>query len=242
MIPVQQAVNLVGKQPRFDVHRGETPNKRLMKLTQNELCHDHLDLDTPVFYSFFGGAKLKDYDCAIIGELLKRNNTWVRLGLSFNRIGNLGLHYLGKWVWKRGKISSVIIVVLCAADALVEHKMLVKLYLSSNKISRIGPLAAALEKNSTLQFLDLESNELGDIAATSISEILKKNKSLIYLNVSQNLFTNDGAEAIATGIRANHTLRALMIEGKDQTMGKKGRKLLKAAVKGKNIKLKTWGL
>ena len=94
-LSVREAVELVTNNPEYAQHQGMKPNKRLAKLTMNELCHDGLDLDTPIFYSFVGQGKLGDYDCAIIGELIKANKTWIRLGLNFNKIGNLGLSYLG---------------------------------------------------------------------------------------------------------------------------------------------------
>ena len=87
----------------------------------------------------------------------------------------------------------------------------------------------------TLQYLEMEQNELGDIAATSIRTILEFNTSLLTLNVMNNNFTNDGAADIAAGLKKNVTLKEIRLAG-NHAITKKGRRLVKNACKGKEVK------
>merc|ERR1719277_986324 len=77
-------------------------------------------------------------------------------------------------------------------------------------------LAGMLEKNTNLQKLECEGNNLGVKAAEAIGEALRKNQSLRSLNLESNNLTaggNDqkGVIELANALKENRSLRVLML-------------------------------
>jgi len=66
-----------------------------------------------------------------------------------------------------------------------------------------------LKCNSTLTYLNICCNEMGDEGATSIAEGLEHNSTLKEINIGTNLIGNEGAIALADALRVNSTLTSL---------------------------------
>mmetsp|Transcript_1248 Transcript_1248/g.1816 ORF Transcript_1248/g.1816 Transcript_1248/m.1816 type:complete len:499 (+) Transcript_1248:242-1738(+) len=95
-----------------------------------------------------------------------------------------------------------------------------KLDLSKNKFLCAGltKILNALDKNQSLSWLDLSDNSDAsetdmESCAVALGEVLKVNKSLSYLDFSENDIGNAGAEAIASGLLENTTLRTINVFG-----------------------------
>merc|ERR1712060_867068 len=93
-------------------------------------------------------------------------------------------------------------------------------------------LAGMLEKNTNLQKLECEGNNLGVRAAEAIGEALKKNQSLRSLNLESNNLTasgNDqkGITKLAEALHENRSLRVLMLS-KNGITAQAGEHLVKA--------------
>ena len=70
-------------------------------------------------------------------------------------------------------------------------------------------ITKAIQMNTTLQTLDMSSNEISDDGVIAISDYLKRNSSLETLNMSTNKFTSEGAMVIAEATQVNTTLEKL---------------------------------
>ena len=70
-------------------------------------------------------------------------------------------------------------------------------------------LAEALEKNTTLNVLDLYDNNIGDKGATRIAEALEKNTSLKELYLGFNNIGDEGAKRLAEALEKNTSLNVL---------------------------------
>ena len=73
----------------------------------------------------------------------------------------------------------------------------------------IQPLVKILHINTTLQYLNVRWNCIGDNGARLIAEALCVNNTLQYLNLSYNCIKNDGAKAFIDALSINNTLQRL---------------------------------
>lgn len=90
-------------------------------------------------------------------------------------------------------------------------------------------VANALKRNTTLKYLDLSENRIGDEGAIAISEALKENISLTGLKLASNRISSDGAKAIADMLTVNKSLRRLWLNSNN--IGSSGAKALASALK-----------
>lgn len=125
------------------------------------------------------------------GQSLKRIN------LSNNQIGDKGATEIAKQLAKCPKLSN--------------------LDLTRNSISCQGAAAIARElleqssSSSSLQYLALTHNQIGDEGAARIGLGLASNKSLQKLDLAFNRFGNKGLEGLGQGLCENSTLRVLWV-------------------------------
>ena len=115
---------------------------------------------------------------------------------------------------------SVNSLTLCGDDGIGQYVNELKEVLQMNttlismKLSNINNngavnIAKAIQMNTTLQTLDMSSNEISDDGVIAISDYLKRNSSLEKINLSKNRITNEGAKMIAEALQLNTTLKQL---------------------------------
>eukprot|EP00812_Abedinium_dasypus_P009335 NODE_3031_length_840_cov_268.620382.p1 GENE.NODE_3031_length_840_cov_268.620382~~NODE_3031_length_840_cov_268.620382.p1 ORF type:complete len:199 (-),score=74.23 NODE_3031_length_840_cov_268.620382:226-822(-) len=99
------------------------------------------------------------------------------------------------------------------AEALKINSTLTWLRLVFNKIGDVGAkaLADALKNNSTLETLWLTGNKIGDVGAKALADGLKSNSTLKTLWLEQNNIGNVGAKALAEALKSNTTLKQLFL-------------------------------
>ena len=95
-------------------------------------------------------------------------------------------------------------------------------------------LANALEKNTTLERLDLYANNIGDEGAKALASALEKNTTLVLLELAKNNIGDEGAKALATALEKNRSLERLYLEL--NYIGDEGAKALATALE-KNLLL-----
>lgn len=135
------------------------------------------------------GNEITFQSVLILANALHNNTELQELGLSFNRLSDMGLHSLSlavsnstlKWLGL-GESHITNVGVQYLAEMLKINRTLTRLYLSCNKIGDLGAqqLANALAYfNTTLEFLSLDSNPL--ITTSSVAsfvDMLQHNRSL----------------------------------------------------------------
>jgi hypothetical protein len=79
-------------------------------------------------------------------------------------------------------------------------------------------------ENSTLLQFDMSWNSLGtnDDVAMAIATTVEKNESLLHLDLSQNNFSTMQLDVIAEGLKENHTILGLHMEGNSCTVDSRG--------------------
>lgn len=83
--------------------------------------------------------------------------------------------------------------------------------------ANLGPedvklIAKALEKNNTLEELNLEDNNIQDEGAKALARALEKNNTLTSLSLQRSGIRIEGAEALAKALKTNETLTELYLE------------------------------
>lgn len=126
-----------------------------------------------------------------LAEMLKENCFISQLDIAENRIGAKGLESFG--------------------EMLVENTSLQNLGFENCGLHE-GYLCKLLKGDRiVLRVLNLKGNELGDEDAVAMGSFMERNKSLEELDVSWNAIHLRGAAAIAKGLKANNTLRTLCL-------------------------------
>ncbi len=145
---------------------------------------------------------LSNYSAKVLNVILLQNKHLLRLQLAKNRLGDVGLGMLCQAL---KDLPSLVHLDLSSNNigyvgsqmlfgVLQENSALISLNLSSRDglyRNRLGDksveiLEKVLRYNVTLQFLNLQSTNLGFMGVQSILEGLKDNRSLVYLNLSNN--------------------------------------------------------
>ena len=94
-------------------------------------------------------------------------------------------------------------------EALQTNTQLISLTLCDVIDHGVISIAEAIEVNTTLQNLDISSNNISDAGAAAISDSLKRNSSLVKLNMSRNKITSEGAKKMVEALQVNTTLKQL---------------------------------
>lgn len=133
--------------------------------------------------------------CHSISQMLQTNQYIQELILEGNIMGDIGISFL--------------------SSGITNNSTLLKLNLRSNHITAKGCqyLMEALSSSSSsttslcqLQYLYLSENDIGNIGATYIGNMLQTNTSLIMLELDACSFTDVGIVSIANGLCDNQTL------------------------------------
>ena len=155
---------------------------------------------------YLGGNQIDEEAALLLAELLIKNSRLKALLLNVNHLGDLG--------------------VLRLAKALQQNQTLVELGLASNGISPTGcrGLIQGITTHPSLTNLDLGyspstkvlgaiGNNLGNLGAEIIAQILPLNSTLLKLNLPAYI-TEKGKQALIAGLEKNYTLCQLVIPGK----------------------------
>uniref|UniRef100_A0A7S3PEE6 Roc domain-containing protein n=1 Tax=Aplanochytrium stocchinoi TaxID=215587 RepID=A0A7S3PEE6_9STRA len=111
-----------------------------------------------------------------------------------------------------GENENVDLVVSKLAERLKKTKTLEALSLNGNNLGEhVLTLAKALEKNTSLRFLEVRNNKISDNGAKAIANSLKTCNNLIFLNLSGNEISNDGVFEIGQSLEYNSTLTKLSL-------------------------------
>lgn len=156
---------------------------------------------------------------AILAGLVK-NNTLTHLDLSHNKIGDDGAQALGVILSKKDVALKRIdlsdnAIRIDGAKALgtaLGHNTSVEwLSLRLNRLGDSGGILFfdALRSNSTITSLNLANNQLGPEAARSIAEYLKESSALTSICISGNDFKEEGGNVLAESVAACSSLREI---------------------------------
>lgn len=180
-----------------------------------KLKEDVLEEDTMDFSNLFSKVRMKkklgDYDCQVVGLLIRWHYSLLRVNLEYNNITSDGIADL--------------------ATGMRSHPTLIQLYLGGNKkITEINRLVRKLKKNTTLEVLGLDDCSIDSDGARKIGQLLSSRSRLLELDLSNNKIGNQGMKYLAKGLENNNDLRALIIQ--DQKVScKKGMKELRKVAK-----------
>ncbi|XP_057681145.1 leucine-rich repeat-containing protein 45 [Corythoichthys intestinalis] len=147
------------------------------------------------------GNNLKSSGAEILGKLLARNNTLIRLVLDWNALG----------VWDEA------FTIFC--EGLGSNSALTHLDLRNNQINHHGmlALAQALKHNSNLKALDLRWNNIGLLGGRCLLEALKSNHNLEQLDLAGNNIPSDTFKALEHIVGRNTDQRSTMRENHSRT-------------------------
>ncbi|XP_061764711.1 leucine-rich repeat-containing protein 45 isoform X2 [Nerophis ophidion] len=147
------------------------------------------------------GNNLKSAGAEVLGKLLTRNKTLIRLGLDWNALG----------VWDKA------FTIFC--EGLGSNGALTHLDLSNNQINHHGTLelAEALKRNSTLKVLDLRWNNIGLLGGRYLVAALQSNHSIEQLELAGNNIPSDTLKALEQIVGRNTDRRSALIESHSRT-------------------------
>ena len=93
--------------------------------------------------------------------------------------------------------------------------MLVALSMAYTKLSSEAAIALfnALNDNSTLKILNIDTNNITDDACDAITTALKMNSCLVKITMQSNPLTGEGMVKIVNGLKVNNTLMVLGLPG-----------------------------
>ena len=172
------------------------------------------------------GNHLQDGDYL---QILAQSDSLEVLDISENEIKTEGAIRIFKALKSKHNCLKTLIltnnsITKCAADeiglALMTNNTLEHLDLSHNKLQSTGivKIMDSLTKgNKTLKVLDVECNDINDLAAVNIANTLASNTSLEQLNLSGNSFKTKGAVKILNALESNRTLKTLCMRECDIT-------------------------
>jgi hypothetical protein len=106
-----------------------------------------------------------------------------------------------------------------------------QLYFSSNDLSleQLKELASALGNNTSIVFIALNENNIGDDGATALATSLKNNKTIKVIELFGNQIGDIGAKALATLLQKNTSVN--MIHLSKNAIGEEGGKAFGIALK-----------
>ena len=173
---------------------------------------------------YIQGNHLQDGDYL---QILAQSDSLEVLDISENEIQTEGAVRIFKALKSKHNCLKTLIltnnnITKCAADeiglALMTNNTLQFLDLSHNKLQSTGivKIMDSLTKgNETLKVLDVECNDISDLAAVSIANTLTSNTSLEQLNLSSNSLKTKGAVKVLNALKTNRTLKTLSLRDCD---------------------------
>ncbi|KAJ8607619.1 hypothetical protein CTAYLR_005759 [Chrysophaeum taylorii] len=156
----------------------------------------------------FGEIKIGDEGATAISSTLETNTTLRELYLASSNIGNAGALAISKMLETNNALRELCLFrnsIECEDAAALSAALkaikappppLEVLYLGENNVGEDGAKAVSemlLNSSTTLNKLDLSSNEIGDEGAVALLDSLKTNKALKVLYLSRNKISDNGA-------------------------------------------------
>lgn len=159
------------------------------------------------------GNKKEGSHC--IGRLLRRNKSIVELILSHNNLSSRNMKDIAEGICDNTTIRSIDLSynkisdkgvgrLMASLDSAQSSCLLSELDLTYNKIGALGAehIATLLNLNNRyIKKLNLSLNSIGPQGAVFFRWALQYNHTLLDLNLSRNHILDEGAEAIAQGLR-----------------------------------------
>ena len=165
-----------------------------------------------------------------LSKSLKENKILKTLDISFNRLENNIIRDLNLISLNIEKTGLII-------DNIINNTSLIEIDIGSNKYNHLISnwvlccnlkrlclynnmmgddhfvrLASSLFNNTTIEELDLESNDLSVKSAILIGQILNKNKIILEINLMDNRIRNDGLKYITNALYFNNTLEYINLK------------------------------
>ena len=168
-------------------------------------------------------------DCVALCELLKSSHSLQHLDINQNKLSSesvasiiTGLSHsslLAELNISNSHFSMANVDSLASILRDQSKCTLTSLWLQDCNISGQGAskLAAAIWKNSTLKYLDLNYNPIGVEGASSMSGMLQHNTSLKELDLLDDSVTKEGVHQLINSLEENKTLRQLWLPMKYKT-------------------------
>lgn len=100
-------------------------------------------------------------------------------------------------------------VILPFIPVLEGHSTLRIIYLSYNRLQTVSAIGDTLQRNTHLQELYLDHNQLNTETALALALGLKKNRTLRVLQLNSNRIGDKGGRAVALALRDNYCLKSL---------------------------------
>eukprot|EP01132_Coremiostelium_polycephalum_P005638 gene5638-7017_t len=141
---------------------------------------------------------------ASFSEIVLYNQTCTNLDLSVNWINSQGLYDLAQAFISNPSSSVTSIDISCNTICHLGAKY-------RNNLDPAGAIqpSHSLQQNSTLTFIELSANLIGDVGVHHLSEALQKNRFIVSISLSQSLITHDGVKSLVQLINNNSTITFL---------------------------------
>ncbi|KAJ9453042.1 Protein phosphatase 1 regulatory subunit 37-like protein [Diplonema papillatum] len=141
----------------------------------------------------FGETDLGDEGALRLAACLRKNACVLSLVLSFSSVGPAGVEALCQSIGRRSPLST-----LC---------------LNGNRISDVAPIAALLEQNPCLTYLNLGGNRINAAGMVSLLQALRTNSKLAFLNLGGNDIEIEDPAVIKRELAGNEALLLLDLQG-----------------------------
>ncbi|XP_071815965.1 uncharacterized protein [Apostichopus japonicus] len=79
------------------------------------------------------------------------------------------------------------------------------------------PFARAMQKNTTVEFLNLSDNRIDSLGSSAVAEMMRDNCYVTRLDMSHNLMGSPGTSAFASMLETNYTLKRLCLKANHLT-------------------------
>ena len=187
-----------------------------------------------------GNKSMGDAQASLLSEPISQQ---VRRGassidLSSNRIGGSSIEQFATALGSTPCFLEVLdlsrntlgISTIPSITQIIDATKLVLLNLNENNLkdSSIEMLAASLESNRTLTWLDLGKNEVSRLGAIALASLVRKNATLLSLGLSWNSVSGEGAVALCSALEDNVSLKTLDLSF--NTMGNRSRPIVSKAL------------
>lgn len=187
-----------------------------------------------------------------LSRLLSKTNSITSLNVSHNPLGNEGVKYISEALRINSSITILRLVdtrigakgMNHLSDTLKhENRTLTELWIGKNPLGDEGllTLSNCLEKNPTIQVLNVENTGGGEKGMIHISRMLENNSQLLDLILDGNTMGEEGVRMIARSVRKNEKLGWLSIRRVGEISEKESIDEWRETV-SKNKSLRTLGL
>jgi hypothetical protein len=153
---------------------------------------------------------------SIIAKALNKNTTLEELWLSYNNVGDMGVHFLTKTLS-------------------LNNSLLRELHLIATEITDEGAgyLAEMLKTNSALLYVNLDGNNIGNRGIESlITTLIHYNRTLKRINLNRNKFVSDASvDFLVEMVKQDCSLSHLYIS--DCNLSEKGKEKLRQTTQKK---------